>query len=252
MDYEAGVSQAVQHFWRTRVRQRKAQGSATGSKDQGARAAVTGGAQLDGFIRLLGDILCEAGLPDHTVYSKPTCPPGYAPAKATILPGYFRAEKNWDLVVVVDGRLLASVEFKSHIGPSFGNNFNNRVEEALGNAIDLLTAYREGAFKPSQKPWLGWLMLLEDAPKSQAPVRANGPHFAAFEEFNGTSYAKRYELFCERLVRERLYDATCLLLSDKVGGLKGDYTEPNAEVDFATFATSLAAHAMAYAKRRGN
>jgi len=61
------------------------------------------------------------------------------------------------LVAVVDGELLAIIEFKSHVGPSFGNNLNNRVEEALGNVIDVLTVYREGAFKPSQKPWLSWL-----------------------------------------------------------------------------------------------
>jgi hypothetical protein len=29
---------------------------------------------------------------------------------------------------------LASIEFKTHAGPSFGNNFSNRVEEALENA----------------------------------------------------------------------------------------------------------------------
>jgi len=37
------------------------------------------------------------------------------------------------------------------------NNFNNRVEEALGSATAIWTAYREGTFKPSQRPWIGWL-----------------------------------------------------------------------------------------------
>jgi len=143
------------------------------------------------------------------------------------------------LTVVVDGELLATIEFKSHVGPSFGNNFNNRVEEALGSAIDILTAYREGAFKPSQKPWLGWLMLLEDTCKSQSPVQVLEPHFKVFKEFKKASYVKRYELFCERLVRERLYDATCLLLSDRDRGVKGKYSEPNKEIDFKKFVTSL-------------
>jgi len=40
-------------------------------------------------------------------------------------------------------------------------------------------------------------------------------------------------------MRERLYDGVCLLLSDKTGGLKGAYTEPNPEFGFAAFATSL-------------
>lgn len=239
MEYADQIEQAVEHFWRTRLKQAKHQGTTTGSRDAGSRSAVTGGAQLDGFIHLLASVLEDAGLPDHTIYTK-----------QTVLPGYFRPSKNWDLVAVVDGELLATIEFKSHVGSSFGNNFNNRVEEALGSATDLWTAYREGAFKPSRRPWLGWLMLLEDAPKSQALVRLSEPHFEVLEEFKAASYAKRYELFCQRLVRERLYDATCLLLSDRENGLQGGYSEPNQEINFKCFATSLSAHVMAFAKMR--
>ena len=171
------------------------------------------------------------------------------PCVGVVNSGYFRPTKNWDLVVVADDQLLASVEFKAQVG-SFGNNFNNRVEEALGNAVDLNTAYREGKFKPSRKPWLGWLMLLEDSQKSTSPVSVSQPHFDVFDEFKDTSYAKRYELFCERLLRERLYDATCFLMSNETVGRKGGYSEPNEELGFKSFATSLTAHAMAYAKMR--
>lgn len=240
MNYPEKVAEAVAHFWRTRLNQDQKQGATTGKRDTGNRSAVTGGAQLDGFISLLATVLEDAGLPQCTIFTQ----------KKTVLPGYFRPTKDWDLVAVADGRLLATIEFKSHVGPSFGNNFNNRVEEALGSATDVLTAYREGAFKPSRKPWLGWLMLLEDTPKSQAPVRVSEPHFGVFSEFKKASYAKRYELFCERLVRERLYDATCLLLSGRNNGVNGGYSEPNTELDFTNFATSLSAHATAFAKMR--
>lgn len=239
MDYNAQVAKAVRYFWKVRSQQHKQQGAVTGKKDAGNRSAVTGGKHLDGFIGLLKGILSEAGLPKTTINTR-----------TTTLPGYFRPTKNWDLVVVVDGMLLASIEFKAHIGPSFGNNFNNRVEEALGNSTDLLAAYRKGKFKTTQRPWLGWLMLLEDSPKSSSPVRVEEPHFEVFPEFKETSYAKRYELFCERLMRERLYDGTCLILSDKPGGLKGRFSEPNPEFSFAMFATSLSAHAAAYARLR--
>ena len=239
MNYSGRIAKAVRYFWMIRTQQHEKQGEITGKKDAGNRSAVTGGKHLDGFIALLKEILSEAGLSDATIHTN-----------TTTLPGYFRPTKNWDLVAVVDGMLLAAIEFKAHVGPSFGNNFNNRVEEALGNSTDLLTAYREGKFKPSQRLWLGWFMLLEDTPKSTSPVRLDEPHFEVFAEFKGTSYAKRYELFCERLMRERLYDGTCLILSDKMGGLKGKYTEPNPEFGFATFATSLSAHAIAYAKLR--
>ena len=124
-------------------------------------------------------------------------------------------------VVVADDQLFASIEFKAHVGPSFGNNFNNRIEEALGSSLDLLTAYREGKFKPSAKPWLGWLMILEETNRSTAPVAVSEPHFEVFDEFKGASYEQRYEIFCERLLRERMYDGACLILTGQTGGLKG-------------------------------
>jgi hypothetical protein len=55
------------------------------------------------------------------------------------LPGYYRPTKKWDFLVLIDGRLVAVVETKSQVG-SFGNNFNNRTEEAVGSAADLWTA----------------------------------------------------------------------------------------------------------------
>ncbi len=239
-DYNELVAEAVRHFWLVRTKQHKNQGVATGKKDAGNRSAVTGGKHLDGFISFLAKLLTDSGLPDSTIHTR-----------ATTLPGYFRPTKDWDLVVVIDGNLLASIEFKAHIGPSFGNNFNNRVEEALGSSSDLLTAYREGKFKPSKKPWLGWLMLLEETERSTSPVRVSEPHFEVFPEFKEASYAQRYELFCERLIRERLYDSTCLIFSNAVDGLNGKYREPNEELSFNVFATSLMAHAIAYAKMRG-
>ena len=92
---------------------------------------------MDGFVRLLRDILIDAKIPDECI----------AIDKRVELPGWFRAEKKWDMVIVHKGELLAALEFKSQIGPSFGNNFNNRSEEALGSATDIWAAYREGAFE---------------------------------------------------------------------------------------------------------
>ena len=239
MNYRFRVAKAVKHFWEVRTRQHENQGAASRRRDTGFRSAVTGGKHLDGFINLFSSLLAEAGLPDSSIHTQ-----------TTTLPGYFRPTKNWDLVVVVDGTLLASIEFKAQVGPSFGNNFNNRVEEALGNSSDILTAYREGKFAPSQKPWLGWLMLLEETSKSTTPVRVSEPHFDVFPEFREASYVDRYRIFCERLMRERLYDAACLLLSDSRTGLAGTFREPGKETDFAAFADSLIAHAIAFSRRR--
>ena len=236
---EERLAKAVRHYWTTRLAQNKKQGRSTGRKDQGARAAVTGGAQLNGFVKLMGELLLESGIPDATIHTN-----------ETVLPGYFRPTKEWDLVVIVDGNLFATIEFKSQAGPSYGNNFNNRVEEALGSATDLWTAYREGIFKPSQRPWLGYFILLEKESRSTSAVSVQEPYFKVFEEFRNASYAMRYQLFCERLIRERLYDATCFILSDRQGGLQGKYSEPAAELSFRNFSISLTARATAFANQR--
>lgn len=237
-DLSRRVKAAIKHFWQTRQKQSRNQGKASGQKDAGLRRAVTGGKHLDGFVSLCRDLMIEAGLGEAEVFWQ----------SRLELPGYYRAEKQWDLLAVVDGHLLAIIEFKAQVGPSFGNNFNNRTEEALGNATDLWAAYREGAFKPSQRPWLGYLFLLEDCEKSRSPVKTKGPHFNIFPEFDGASYAKRYEILLTKLLRERLYDGTCLLLSKKEKARQGQYSEPSEELGFNGFANSLTAHAMAFSK----
>lgn len=228
---------AVRQFWSTRETQAQKQGGQSRLQDAGARSAVTGGAQMNGFVSLVKDLLCESGLPKAHVYCE----------KSVEIPGWYRPEKKWDLLIVSDGKLLAGIEFKSQVG-SFGNNYNNRTEEAIGSASDLWAAYREGAFKPSARPWLGYLMLLEEAPASMAPVRAREPHFKVFPEFKNASYAKRYEILLTKLVRERLYDAACFLLSDATKGLNGSYREPAPELSFKNFVASLLAKAIAVAK----
>lgn len=195
---------------------------------------------MQGFVQLLCDLLGEAGIePAELHYDR-----------RLELPGWYRPEKKWDLLLVSGGHLIAGIEMKSQVGPSFGNNFNNRTEEAIGSASDLWAAYREGAFAPSARPWIGYLILLEQAPGSMNPVRNREPHFPVFPEFKGTSYHRRYELLLTKLVRERLYDSACLLLSPAVGGQQGEYREPDPELAFERFATSLLARALAIAKMR--
>jgi hypothetical protein len=238
-DLDARLRTAIRHFWALREQQAAKQGGgAADAQDRGQRGAVTGGKQMDGFIELVRALLIQAGLAEADIYCR----------RRTELPGWFRPEKDWDLLVVVNKCLIAVVEFKSQVGPSFGNNFNNRTEETLGSATDLWAAYREGAFKPSLRPWLGYLMLLEDAPGSTRPVRVSEPHFKVFDEFRDVSYAKRYDLLLTKLVRERLYDAGCFLMATREGGLRGEYTEPNKELGFNNFVTSLMGHAIATAK----
>lgn len=238
IDVEKGLADAVKHFWHTRGSQHEAQGSVSGIRDAGNRAAVTGGKHADGFVKLIGDIVRDAELPNFKIIVHTTV------KKHRTLPGYFRPSKEWDVVITVDDDLVAVVEVKSQVG-SFGNNFNNRVEEALGNAIDFWTAYKKGVFKPSAKPWLGYLFMLEESPSSTQPTKPiNLLPYPVDATFQKLSYAQRYEVVCERMVRELLYDAACFFTSTP----EGKVTQPNQELSIKNFAVSLHARAAAFAK----
>jgi hypothetical protein len=220
--------QAIAFYWQTREAQGKKQKD-PGTSDQGFRSAVTGGAQMTGVIQLLSEIILESGISQDCIYHK----------QFLQLPGFFRPTKEWDLLVVKNGQLLLALEAKSQVGPSFGNNFNNRTEEAMGSALDLWTAYREGAFNSTIKPWLGYFFMLEDCDGSNRPVKVQEPHFKVFPEFVNASYVKRYELFCRKLVRERHYSAVSFILSSKDKGISGEHIEPALDLNFDMFVRSM-------------
>lgn len=230
------VRDAIKFFWETRSFQ-QSRNAESDVRNQGTRGSVTGGKQLDGFIDILKWVLRSNGVSEGEIFT----------TGQLELPGFYRPTKQWDLVVVRqqesgEKRLLAAIELKSQVG-SFGNNFNNRTEEAMGSSLDILTAYRQGAFGVSApSPWLGYLMVLEESPKSKTPVGVAEPHFRVFDEFRGTSYAKRYELFCNKLLLERNYTAAALLMTHKEFGIQGYFTEPSVDLTLHSFVKSLVGH----------
>jgi len=229
------TKRAVAHYWQTRSTRRRKQ-EESGRADQGLRSAVTGGAQMDGFIDLFTGLITQAGIPERYIFRK----------KTVELPGFFRPTKEWDLLVVKEGALIAAIEAKSQVGPSFGNNFNNRTEEAMGSALDLWTAFRERAFLQSPQPFLGYFFMLEDSNASNRGVRVKEPHFKVFPEFVGASYIKRYELFCRKLVLERHYTASAFITSTSQDGLRGDFKTPADDLSIERFSKSLLAHAATF------
>lgn len=220
-DFDSCVSRAIASFWGTRdgARSKKPQG--------GTRDAVVGGKNMDGFIDLVRRVVTHCGMPSESVQTRKS---------QLVLPGFFRATKNWDVLVIHERRLLGVFEFKSQVG-SFGNNFNNRSEEVIGSAADLWVAHHHGAYSDGPRrsrsgvaeqapallnpnfmtdprpPFLAWLMLLEECGASLASVRCEEPHYPVFEEFRGASYARRYQILCERLMERQLYSAAALELS---------------------------------------
>jgi hypothetical protein len=240
-DYQNKAREAVKAFWGNREVARKKQ-IESGKRDQGERAGVTAGKNMDGFLALVKDIVHLNGLGHADICLE---------RRLLTLPGYFRPTKLWDMLVMNEGRLVAAIELKSQVGPSFGNNFNNRTEEAIGAAVDLWTAYRVGAFGDNPRPFVGWVMLVEDCAGSRSPVRDSSPHFPLLSEFNGASYADRYNTLCRKLVQEQLYTTASMLLSERSAVDTGDYSELSEMTSLKTFVSTLAGHIAAEAARVG-
>ncbi len=239
VNYEQKALEAVKAFWGNREAARQKQ-IESGKADQGERAGVTGGKNMDGFLSLVLDIIKANGLAHAEIHQN---------RAMLTLPGYFRPTKLWDLLVVYKGELIAAIELKSQVGPSFGNNFNNRTEEAIGTAHDLWTAYREGAFGKQPRPFVGWLIMVEDAPESRSSVRDSSPHFSVFEEFKGASYLKRYDLLCQRLVQEQLYTAATVIAAERSAVDSGEYSQLSSMTGLKSFVTAFAGHIAAEAAR---
>lgn len=230
VEYDERAREVIRAFWASRDKAREKQ-LQFGQPDQGERASVTAGKNMDGFISLVAAIVRENGLADADIHLK---------RNVVTLPGYFRPTKLWDVLVTHRGRLVAALEFKSHVGPSFGNNFNNRAEEAIGTAHDFWTAFREGAFGEQTRPFLGWLVVVEDTQKSRKPLHPISPHFELFPEFAGASYADRYNILCRKLVQESLYAVASVLLSPRSAAQDGEYSELSELTGLRTFVTELA------------
>src|SRR5690606_29537909 len=137
-NFERDVRDAIKAFWGNRETARQKQ-IESGRSDQGARSRITAGKNMDGFVALVRSIVVANGLTDTGIHLK---------KRALSVPGFYRPTKLRDMVITHDNRLVAALEFKSQVG-SFGNNLNNRSEEAVGNAVDFWTAFREGGFGES-------------------------------------------------------------------------------------------------------
>lgn len=235
-DYELLTSKAVKHFWEVRAIS-KEKNSQSKNADQGSRGAVTGGKTMDGFLELIHEVVVINGLPSSCVKMKGK--------KDLTIPGFFRATKNWDVLVVDGANLIAVIEFKSQVG-SFGKNINNRCEEALGSGFDFRIACREALLGEEVVPFLGYLMLVEESTDSVRPVVSNSIHFDVQEEFENASYIDRYSLFCAKIVREGLYDRAALISSTESSGMKGDYKEPSGFNSVKSLVSGLAAAVAAY------
>lgn len=198
---------------------------ALGVLNPGLRAEVTGGRHLDELQALVVRVFIDAGIPAHLI-----------DVKKRPVAGYFRRDKSWDVVVMVADRVVGIVELKSMVGASPGQNYNNRTDEALGQALDVWKAVERGIIDTPLRPWLGYFMLVEDNDAFNRPLGGRRPVWAPDPVFEAASYAKRFEIFFDRMVRERLLDAACLVLAQKA---TGTVKFPSVSLSFQSFAAAI-------------
>lgn len=176
------------------------------------------------FLRLLAGELERYGLAPHVAA-------GIGDSAARI-GGFFRSSKSWDIVCRdPGGALRVAIEFKSQVD-SYGNNENNRYEEALGSGLDARARYGESVL-------LGFVLVLCEEEATSRVTRMT--HEEVAPEFRETSHAQRRELFARRLTQFRVndmpfYDAAAVLLVARGGG----HTHPeDPRLDLRTFIDRL-------------
>jgi hypothetical protein len=205
---DSDLSLAVTHFW--------------GARTSGTQAATHDKA----FLQLIAQELEHQGWDPHVAG-------GVGDAKARV-GGHFRASKSWDIVCRDDaGDLRICVEFKSQVD-SYGNNENNRYEEAMGSGLDVRARYG-----PSVA--IGFVLVLCEEESTRRPTTMR--HQEILPEFRETSHVQRRSIFARRLTEFRLnqmpfYDATAVLFV----GRDGSHTHPDeADIDIRTFVDRLLA-----------
>ena len=110
-------------------------------------------------------------------------------------------------------------------------------------------AFREGEFGEQAKLYVGWLMVVEDCPKSAAPVGESSAHFPIFPDFRDASYIQRYNALCRKLMQKQLYTLACILTSPRTAVTTGEYAELPEMMGLRTFVTEFAGHVAAEASR---
>jgi len=218
---------AIDALWKARADAAKAQ-AAAGRDANDSRA----GKHLDAFANLMGDLALKAGFkPEEVRYRTGVEIPGDAPWR-------YRPMKRWDLIVARGNHLCAAIEFKSVMGAR-GKNLDNRSEAALGAAVDVWTAFKEGMLG-DRPPWLGCLFVVRDEQEANAPVHMAPSTPPAEKIFRATSDVDRYGILCERMVRERVYSRAAYVAT--AGAKSSGWREPRPGLEVRSFLHAFHGH----------
>lgn len=263
---ETVFQQAVDLWW-----EKKGANTATISTPQGGtRDSNLRGDTMDGFRDVILEALLEEGVAQEDIFFG-----GHLDKLPSNLPAYFRATKNWDVIVCKNSlykglassspggaKLVAAIEFKSQ-QDSIGKNQNNRIEESIGNAHDFWASYENKNFgRLTPRPWLGYLFVGRYADgQENKTVEIRQPHIRVDHAFSGPdkdawknsrtiqgpSYAERYKIFLERMIGKKLYDGACFLVThEDIANHVPNYRVLFETLSGANFIDGIRRHVRAY------
>lgn len=205
---ESDIEAGVKAFWRARA------------------AGTQSDSHPKAFLDLIAKDLGRLGWSDVRVLEK-----GQGGRKDITVGGYFRPAKQWDVVAWEGETPRIVVEIKTQ-ADSYGNNENNRYEEALGNALDLRAKYGASV-------GIGFLFVICEEKES---LRKR-PQVAPDEEscFHDTTHVERRVIFARRIADyllngDKFYDAAAVLIIAR----DGRFRHPeDAQLGLLTFAEEV-------------
>ncbi|MCG5446182.1 PaeR7I family type II restriction endonuclease [Micromonospora sp. NIE79] len=196
---QTAFAESCRSYWTTRDKQ-----SITG-KGEGLAAAVRAGKHFGSVQALVESVFIDCGYGERN----------FLRDRSATVPGHYRVTKNWDLIVHQGDTLIAALELKSLGANSAANNFNNRTEEAIGNATDLRLAHAQTGMYGDLSPWAGFMFLIEESAETIYPVGGLSSKWPVDAEFRNSSYLKRGEILSRRMLQQGLYDAVCFVTSSQ-------------------------------------
>ncbi|MFD2467842.1 PaeR7I family type II restriction endonuclease [Amycolatopsis silviterrae] len=205
---------------------------ADGKSDTGAQARNA--RHMQSIAMFVKQMFVDAGLDESDV------------SLDCVVPGYYRRSKNWDVVAMHKGHLVGVVELKSQASSS-GNNANNRIEEAIGSAVDAKAVQELTGVFGNLGVWAAWCMTFNRDAESGKPIRLrvvqkSRSRFPLNDSaFENMTYASQYATAIERLISQRVYDAGWMLTTwVRADGTIG-HDEPIPTATAETLATQIEA-----------
>ncbi|GLY95686.1 hypothetical protein Acsp02_29410 [Actinoplanes sp. NBRC 103695] len=200
-----------------------ARSAAKGSAQQGRRSSVTGGLHLNAINQLVVDEIRATGAVDLDMRTN----------RRATLPGYYRASKSWDLVVLQAGNPILAVEYKSMSG-SEGKNLNNRADEILGMAEDARQAELNRLLPPRMRR--AYVFVMGDNTDSTKAVQSGVRLGRVDPVFYMATYLERMAIMCKRMRDTGLFHMAWAVA---VKESPFSWSEPDPEVGWLRFAADL-------------